>query len=193
MSHLCKLILITCLSGFFIFTNSQLIDNNVQQTSFTQNTSAGYSALKLFLEDEQHLTAVRRTEMVISFSGMSGKSTALIDEIANTSEQSLAELERLSKLEPALTFKEFSEEMIARATFDSLRLTTAKEFILKPDDFEKNLLISQLNILRLISHLARQLEEKETSQKRKTWLIKLAHKYENYYQQVNANIVVSAR
>ncbi len=131
--------------------------------------------------------------MVITFSGISEKSTALVDKIASTSEQALAELERLSKLKPAFTFKEFSDEMIAKATLDSLRITTAKEFIFKPDDFEKNLLISQLKALRLISHLASQLEEKETNKQRKIWLIKLAHKYESYYQQVNASIVISSR
>jgi hypothetical protein len=193
MFHLCRLILITCLSGFLIIADSPVSNSDGQQTSSVRDTSAGYSALKLFLEDEQHLTIIRRTEIVITFSGISEKSTVLIDKIADTSEQSLAELEKLSKSEPAFSFKEFSDEMIAKATIDSLRMNTVKRFIFKPEDFEKDLLISQLNILPVISHLARQLGEQETNKQRKIWLIKLAHKYENYYQQVNANIEVSAR
>lgn len=193
MSHLCKLILITGLLGFLIIADNPVINTNVQQISSVHNTSDGYSALKLLLEDERNLTIIRRTEMVITFSGISEKYTVLIDEIANTSEQALAELGRLSELEPAFTFKEFSDEMIAKATLDSLRISTAKEFIFKSEDFEKNLLISQLQVLPVISHLAKQLGEKETSKQRKTWLIKLAHKYEHYYQQVNANIVISAK
>ena len=70
-------------------------------------------------------------------------------------------------------------------------MTTAKEFLLESENFEKNLLLSQLNILRVISHLAEQLEEKETSVKRRVWLNKLANRYENYYQQIYARITIS--
>ena len=116
MFPLCRSILITCLSGFLIIADSPVISSSVQQTSSVQNTSAGYSALKLFLEDERHLTLIRRTKMVITFSGISEKLTVLIDKIADTSEQALTELEQLSKLEPAFSFKEFSDEVIAMAT-----------------------------------------------------------------------------
>ena len=70
-------------------------------------------------------------------------------------------------------------------------MTTAREFLLESENFEKNLLLSQLNILRVISHLAEQLEKKETSAKRKAWLSKLANRYENYYQQIYVRITIS--
>ncbi|MGD2054066.1 MAG: hypothetical protein PVG45_08155 [Gammaproteobacteria bacterium] len=152
----------------------------------------GYSVLKLFLEDEQHLTTIRRVKTVISFEGISENSTKLVDAIADTSEQALAELENLAAASPAIVFEEFSEDSIGKATLDSLRMTTAKELLLDADEFEKNLLLSQSQILRVISHLAKQLEEKETSDKRKFWLGKLAERYENYYQQVYALLLVTS-
>ncbi len=69
-------------------------------------------------------------------------------------------------------------------------MTTAKEFIFDGENFEKNLLLSQLSILRLISHIATQLEEVEPSEKRRLWLSELSRKYEEYYQQVNMQISI---
>ena len=159
----------------------------------TNTVDAGYSALKLFLEDEQHLTTLRRIKLVLAFEGISDKSTRLVDEIAETSEQALDDLEKLAAAKPAIVFKEFSDDSIGKATFDSLRIATAKELLLETDDFEKDLLLSQSNILRLISHLAKQLEEKETNANRKAWLNKLALRYEKYYQQVYARISITGK
>jgi hypothetical protein len=154
---------------------------------------AGYSALKLFLEDEQHLTTIRWVKTIITFDGISDSSKQLIDEIADSSEQALVDLEQLAMLKPAIVFEEFPDESIGKATLDSLRMETAREFLIHTDDFEKSLLISQSQILPVIIHLARQLEEKETSSKRKAWLNKLAIRYEHYYQQVYARIGVAAK
>ena len=184
-----KLLFITSLISAFVIADNPVVNANSRST--TSSTSTGYSALKLFLEDEQYLTAIRRTKMVISFSGISDKSEKLIDKISDSSEQALEELEKLAAVKPAIVFEEFSDETIGKATLDSLRMTTAKEFLLESENFEKNLLLSQLNILRVISHLAEQLEEKETSAKRKAWLNKLANRYENYYQQIYARITIS--
>ena len=161
------------------------------QTTFN-STASGYSALKLFLEDEQYLTTIRRTKMVITFSDISDNSKKLIDDIADSSEQALVELEAFAQQKPVVVFEDFSEEMIAKATLDSLRMETAKEFLFEADDFEKNLLLSQLKVLPVISHLAEQLEKKETNQKRKTWLNKLAKKYKDYYQQVDDSISLAS-
>ena len=95
----------------------------------------GYTALKLFLEDEQHLTTIRRVKTVITFDGISDKSTKLIDDIADTSGQALDELEKLAAAKPVIKFEEFSDESIGKATLDSLRMETAKEFLLYTDDF----------------------------------------------------------
>ena len=154
---------------------------------------AGYSALKLFLEDEQHLTTIRWVKTIITFDGISDRSKQLIDEITDSSEQALVDLEQLAMLKPAIVFEEFPDESIGKATLDSLRMETAREFLIHTDDFEKSLLISQSQILPVIIHLARQLEEKETSSKRKAWLNKLAIRYEHYYQQVYARIGVAAK
>ena len=189
MSSFYKLIVITGLITAFVIADNPVV--NADNRSAVSPTATGYSALKLFLEDEQYLTAIRRTKMVISFSGISDKSRKLIDAISNTSEQAIDELEKLSAVKPSFVFEEFSDETIAKATLDSMRITTAKELLLESENFEKNLLLSQLNILRVISHLAKQLEEKETSGKRKAWLYKLANRYESYYQQIYARIKIS--
>jgi len=183
-----KLLFLTSLISAFVIADNPVV--NASNRSATSPTAAGYSALKLFLEDEQYLTAIRRTKMVISFSGISDKSEKLIDKISDSSEQAIEELEKLATVKPSIIFEEFSDKTIGKATLDSLRMTTAKEFLLESENFEKNLLLSQLNILRVISHLAEQLEEKETSTKRKAWLNKLANRYENYYQQIHARITI---
>ena len=153
----------------------------------------GYSALKLFLEDEKHLTTIRWVKTIITFDGISDHSTKLIDDIADSSKQALDELEQLAMLKPSIVFEEFSDESIGKATLDSLRMGTAKDFLLYTDDFEKSLLISQSQILPVICHLARQLEEKETNSERKAWLQKLANDYEQYYQQVYTRISIENR
>lgn len=185
-----KLIITSILVSFFVIADDPVVYANDRSAS--SSISTGYSALKLFLEDEEHLTAIRRTKMVMTFSGISDGSSKLIDEIASASEQALEELEQLTSIKPRINLIEFSDDLVAKATFDSLRMTAGKEFLLvEAEDFEKNLLVSQLKILRVISHLALALEEKETSNIRKKWLSKLALRYESYYQKVNARISLS--
>jgi hypothetical protein len=176
--------------GILVFTDTHAIGASRQKA---QTIDSGYSALKLFLEDEQHLTTLRRVKLVLAFEGISDKSTRLVDDIAETSEQALDDLEKLAAGRPAIVFEEFSDDSIGKATFDSLRIATAKELLLETDDFEKDLLLSQSNILRVISHLAKQLEEKETNAKRKAWLNGLAVRYEKYYQQVYARISITGK
>lgn len=185
-----SLMLITSMLGILVLTNTHAISASKQKAD---TIDSGYSALKLFLEDEQHLTTLRRVKLVLAFEGISDKSTRLVDEIADTSEQALDDLEKFAAARPTIVFEEFSDDSIGKATFDSLRIATAKELLLETDDFEKDLLLSQSNILRVISHLAKQLEEKETNIKRKAWLNKLAVRYEKYYQQVYARISISGR
>ena len=191
MSFLYKLLFITSLLGVVLVTGNPAISASHQKAANT--IDAGYSALKLFLEDEQHLTTIRRVKLVLAFEGISDNSRKIIDRIADSSEQALEDLEKLATAKPAIVFEEFSDESIGKATLDSLRISTAKEFLFETDDFEKDLLISQSQILRVISHLAKQLAEKEPNAKRKAWLNKLAIRYEKYYQQVHARISVRGK
>ena len=192
MPSIFKLFFVSILISFFVIADNPLVSANNRSAS--SSVSTGYSALKLFLEDEEHLTAIRRTKMVITFSDISDGSRKLIDDIANSSEQALEEMEKLAAAKPRIELVEFSDDLIGKATFDSMRLTAGKEFLfVEAEDFEKNLLVSQLKVLRVISHLALALEEKENNSKRKRWLGKLAVKYENYYQKVNARIALSAK
>lgn len=190
MHSLYKLIIIITLLGIVNIYSATTVSANNQTLS--GSIASGYSALKIFLEDEQYLTTIRRTKMVITFSDISDNSKKLIDDIADSSEQALVELEAFAQQKPVVVFEDFSEEMIAIATLDSLRMETAKEFLFEADDFEKNLLLSQLKVLPVISHLAEQLEKKETNLKRKTWLNELAKKYKDYYQQVDDSISLAS-
>ena len=192
MPSIFKIFFVSILISFFVIADNPLVSANNRSAS--SSVSTGYSALKLFLEDEEHLTAIRRTKMVITFSDISDGSRKLIDDIANSSEQALEEMEKLAAAKPRIELVEFSDDLIGKATFDSMRMTAGKEFLfVEAEDFEKNLLVSQLKVLRVISHLALALEEKETNSKRKIWLSKLAVKYENYYQKVNERIALSAK
>ena len=190
ISFTARLMFITSMLGILVFTNPQAIGASKRQA---QTIDSGYSALKLLLEDEQHLTTLRRVKLVLAFEGISDKSTRLVDNIAETSEQALDDLEKLAAAKPVIVFEEFSENSIGMATFDSLRIATAKELLLETENFEKDLLLSQSNILRVISHLAKQLEEKETNAKRKAWLNKIAIRYEKYYQQVYTRISITGK
>lgn len=158
----------------------------------SSSVTTGYRALKLFLENEQHLTLVRRATMVITFKDISDGASSLVDEIAESSAKALEELETLEKARPQIVLEDFPDDTIGKATFDSLRMASAKEFLFDIDNFEKNLLLSQLKVLPVISHLAMQLEQKESNQKRKLWLSKLADRYEKHYQQVNKRFIISS-
>ena len=184
-----KLIVTTIMLFALLLTGSAM---GSRHQSSSASLDAGYSALKLFLEDEQHLTTIRRIKTVLTFKGTSKKTKELIDRIADTSEQALDEMEKLSAAEPAIVFREFDDDSIGKATLDSMRFTTAKEFVFDSEEFEKSMLLSQSQILRVISHLAKQLEQKETNTKRKAWLNKLSARYESYYRQVYALIVVTS-
>ncbi|MDH5436875.1 MAG: hypothetical protein OEX83_08950 [Gammaproteobacteria bacterium] len=152
----------------------------------------GYDALRLFLEDEQYLTTVRRLKNVITFSGINQPLANLVDDIADISETALEELEDLAEQTPVIQFGVLDEASIAVSTLDSMRYATAKTFLKDSENFEKNLLLSQVQILPVIAHLAKQLEELETSAIRKYWLHKLATKYSTLYQRAYAQLVIVA-
>ena len=178
---------------FALGVTSAYANTTIAPTPGQSNLNDGYSALKLFLEDEQYLTLIRRTKSVLTFSSISEPSRKLIDEIADASEKALDELERMTAYSPHITIEDISEHTIAKATLDSMRLETAKEFLVSGEEFEKSLLVSQMQVLRVISHLAKQLEQNEANAKRKVWLKQLAAQYEKYYKQVFARLSVTPK
>lgn len=152
--------------------------------SSASEVDSGYSALLLFLENQQHLTLLRRIRSFLTLQDISDESTKLLDSISESSAKAHDELEKLAKKKPAVVIQKFSDNSIGKATFDSLRMTTAKELMLDSKNFEKNLLFSQTQMLRLISHLAEELKEHESNEKRKAWLIALSKRYEEYYVRI---------
>lgn len=186
-----KLLLITLISSSFFVANFSLANANVTPKEI-KAIDSGYSVLKLLLEDEQYLTVIRRTKMVLTFISINDTSTTIIDAISTSSERSLDELEALATEQPEINLSEIPGETIASATLNSLRMATAKEFLFDGDNFEKNLLLSQLKVLPVIIHLAEQLEEKETNSDRKQWLNRLSSQYREHYQLVNSRISITA-
>ena len=192
MPLLLNTLILTSLVSTLIIADAPIpvIETPHQISSISADSQAGYSVLKLLIEDEQYLTAIRRTRMIVTFTAISDSSSKLIDEISDSSTKVIDELKSLADEKPIISFHELEDNTIEKSTLDSLRMTTAKEFIFDGDNFEKNLLLSQLNVLRLISHLAAQLAEIEISEKRKLWLSKLSKQYEKHYQQVNMRISI---
>ena len=186
-----KLFLTTIMLVTFLATATATA-MGARHPSSNASLEAGYSALKLFLEDEQHLTTIRRVKTVLTFKRTSKTTRELIDRIADTSEQALEELEQLAAAEPTIVFEEFDDGSIGKATLDSMRITTAKDFVFDGGEFEKSLLISQSQILPVISHLARQLERNEANANRKAWLNKLANRFDEYYREVYARIAINS-
>lgn len=193
LSYTYQLMFVISVLAVLAAATSSYASTNTATPSSQAHLNGGYSVLKLFLEDEQHLTLIRRTKSVLTFSAISAPSTKLIDDIAAASETALDELEQLAAASPGIKFEDLSEHFIAKATLDSLRMETAIDFLVSGEDFEKSLLVSQMQVLRVISHLAKQLEENEPNAKRKVWLNQLAAQYENYYQQVYVRITISTK
>ena len=153
--------------------------------------SAGYNALHLFLENQRYLTTVMRVKSFLTFDGISVDSAKLIDTIEKSSSKALAEMEKLKQKKPVIAIHEFPDDSIGKATFDALRMTAAKEFLFDPKNFEKNLLLSHAQLLRVISHLAEELEEQESNNKRKVWLSNLVERYEQYYALIYKRIALA--
>ena len=151
---------------------------------------SGYNVLLLFLGNQQHLTTVKRVKSFFTFQDISEDSSKLIDEISKSSEKAVTEMEKLVLKKPAIAVQDFPDNSIGKATFDSLRMTTAKEFLFDPKNFEKNLLLSHAQLLRVISHLVRELEQQEPNEKRKAWLINLEERYETYYKLIYQRITL---
>jgi hypothetical protein len=155
------------------------------------STQQGYSVLKIFLEDEQYLTAIRYFKTVISFSATRQPVADLVDDIADISEYSLEQLEELAEEKPEIHFNQLEENSVAVSTLDSLRYTTARRFINDTANFEKNILLSQVQILPVIAHLAQTLQENETNLKRKYWLHKLSLKFTVLYRRAYAQLYIT--
>jgi hypothetical protein len=150
--------------------------------SATVATEPGYSALRLFLVDEHYLTTIRRIKFVLNFGGISQGSTELIDQISGTSADALNQLDSLAAEPPAIQFAPFDKSNIAMTTFDALRYDMARQLILDDEHFEKDLLLSQVQVLPVIIHLTQQIEANESNDQRKTWLHKLAERYIDFYK-----------
>jgi hypothetical protein len=152
------------------------------------DTGLGYSILRLFLEDEQYLTAIRRAKSVINLDTTSDSVADLVDEIADVSESALADLDNFSEKPPAIRFVPLDRDSIAYSVFDELRFSTAKALLLDGEQFEKNILLSQIQVLPVIAQLAASIAENETSSHRKRWLEQLNKKYSGLYRRASDSL-----
>ena len=165
--------------------------STIRSQSDVNEINTGYTVLLLFLENQKNLTKLGRVKAVFMLEDINKDSADLIFKISESSEKALVDLEKLALKKPSIVVKYFSENSIGKSTFNSLRMTTAKELIFDSENFEKNFLFSQAQLIRVISHLAEALEEQEVNEKRKTWLLKLAERYEAYYSLIYKRITLT--
>lgn len=185
-----KQLLSFCL--LFCFTAScSIIDATSSTKPAVSEVNTGYSALALFLENQEQLKTLRSVRSFLTRKQMSSESEKLIDSISEYSAQALKELKTQASKQPTITIKQFSDNSIGMSTFDSLRMSTAKQLMFDSRNFEKNLLLSQTQILKLISHLAEELRKKEHNRKRKVWLSDLSRRHEDYYTRVYERIALT--
>lgn len=154
--------------------------------------NAGYRALRTLLGDEQHIKTLRIVKSAVTFQATSDTTTALVNDIATTASGSLAELEKLATLEPAIIFDEPGPAQLGSEILDALRVATAWELISAPrDDFELNLVLSQTQALRLLGQLLRELRALDPNAKRQAWLAGLSENYEELYRRAVARLSVA--
>lgn len=177
-----------CLLFCFAVSYSPAATSNTRTIT---EADTGYSALAMFLENQEQLKTLRSVRSFLTRQRISTESAKLIDEISDYSSQALIELKQQTAKEPTILLVEFSDDTISIETFDSLRMSTAKELMFDSKNFEKNLLLSQTQVLRVISHLAEQLRKKEHNRKRKVWLHDLSKRYEDYYNRVFQRIALN--
>lgn len=182
-------VLTFCIAYFFIVSCSTT--STIRSQSDVSEVNTGYSVLLIFLESQKNLTTLGRIKSLFMFKDIDDDSAKLILKITKSSEEALVDLEKLATKKPVIVTKEFADNSIGKATFDSLRITTAKELLFDSENFEKNFLFSQAQLIRVISHLAEELEAKEVNEKRKTWLSKLVKRYEEYYALIYKRITLT--
>ena len=157
----------------------------------TVATGSGYTLLRQLLVDEHYLTTIRRVKHILNFGGISASSAKLVDQISSSSENALRQLDALATEPPAVQFDQLDEPNIAISTFDSLRYDMARKFIFDGERFEKDVLLSQVQVLPVITHLTKQLEANEANSRRKKWLHSLAEHYSQFYKRSQDFLVLS--
>ena len=164
----------------------------VRHTDSTiQSLNAGYGILHTTLSDEHHLKTIRIAKAIVTFKSISEPTRLVIDDIAQISSTALEELEKLASLPPEIMLVENNKGQIERATRDAFRITTVKELFTSKEDFEVILLISQLQALRIVSHLANELHEIEENASRKDWLATISDQFEKLYLRVLSRLKIA--
>lgn len=159
-----------------------------------QARDAGYSVLRKLLGDEQHLRTLRLAKMVVSLQAISAPTRKLIDDIAAASAGDSDRLDRIAALEPRIRFDASCSTTLDRAMLDPLRLATAKELVMAPDDeFEIRLVVSQVQALRLISQLVAELGDLDPNTQRQAWLGELATRYGALYKRAVARLSLNGK
>jgi hypothetical protein len=154
-------------------------------------TGPGYSLLRQLLVDEHYLTTIRRVKRILNFGGINERSAELVDQISSSSDNALQQLDSLATELPAIEFDSLDKPNIAITTFDALRYDMARKFIFDGERFEKDVLLSQVQVLPVIAHLTKQLEANEVNIRRKKWLHELALHYDDFYKRSQTFFVLA--
>lgn len=157
-----------------------------------QPRDSGYAVLRKLLGDEKHVNTLRIVKSAITFSKSSERTVTLIDDIATTSARALDEMDALAALKPVINPDTAGREQLGSEILDALRLATARELITATgEDFEISLVLSQVQVLRLISQLLRELQELDPNTRRQAWLADLARDYESLHSRAVARLSVN--
>jgi hypothetical protein len=110
---------------------------------------------------------------------------SLLERISETSKATAKELEALAKINPPLNLKVTHLPRMEQAARESIDKDTTKE-ILHSDgvELEFNMVSSQLAAMNYAAHLARSLAVIEADPRRKEFLQRTAHKYQELHSQV---------
>jgi hypothetical protein len=189
LSNVCALGIAILIFSPFLVSCDDSGHNPTPVQESDQARSIGYSLLRKLLRDEQYIKAIRLAKSVFTFRALADPTKTLIDDIAARSSEKLTELDRLATLEPAITFGESCPAMLDQAMLNALRVTTAKDLVLaSKDDFEVNLVVSQIQALRMISHLLTELRDIDPNAERQAWLERLSTDYEALYRRAVARL-----
>ena len=111
--------------------------------------------------------------------------TAEIKAIAMTFQKCRTQLEAFKKTDPSLRFQASDFPALEKKTRDAIESTTTKRLLISAgENFERELLLTQLQSLDYGSHLAGVLQAQDNIQQRRAFLVQFANECEQHHDRV---------
>jgi hypothetical protein len=139
----------------------------------------GYSLLYTLADKQSNV------DKVLIIKHASEKVSAEIKQIAEVFKQGKEQLDEFAKEDGSLNFKMSHLPSMEEKTRAAIESTTTKDLLFSSGKtFELRLLLTQVQALNYVSHLANQLAAQDGNPKRKEFLTQLAKRCEQHYKQV---------